>query len=124
MSGEDAGKIQRRVVDAVEGETAIEVKDIVGGIDRDQFGAYMDMVKAPDGGDPLFRKVKYVFTKTEGAIANLEYMAERIEGRGLASRFTIEAFDRQGKRYVARSLEEAIAIKQLLLAPKKEAVHE
>jgi hypothetical protein len=91
------------------------VKDIVGAIDRDQFGAYMDMLQALDGGDPLFQKVKYVFTKTEGAIANLEYMSEQIEARGLEGIFSIEAFDAQGTRRVARSRKEATALKQHLL---------
>ncbi|HRC59125.1 MAG TPA: hypothetical protein PKU97_24550, partial [Kofleriaceae bacterium] len=63
-SGQDEGMVQRRVVDAIEGDTAIEIKDITGPIDRDQFGAYMDMLKTPDDGSaPLFKKVKYVFTK-------------------------------------------------------------
>jgi hypothetical protein len=114
-SGEDEGKIQRRVVDAVEGDTAIEVKDIVGGIDRDQFGAYMDMLQALDGGDPIFQKVKYVFTKPEGAIANLDYLGGRMEIPDLRGRLTIEVFDYRGNKRTARSLEEAVAIKKLLL---------
>lgn len=47
--------IQRRVVDAVEGDTAIEVKDVTGPIDQDQFRAYMDMLQTlDDSGVSLF----------------------------------------------------------------------
>lgn len=109
-SGLDEGKIQRRVVDAVEGETAIEVKDIVGPIDRDQFGAYMDMVQGLDGGEPLFRKVRYVFTKQEGAIANLQFMANQMKKRDIAKRLIVEVFDSRGDSYIVSSYEEAIVL--------------
>jgi hypothetical protein len=117
-SGEDEGKIQRRVVDAVEGETAIEVKDIVGGIDRDQFGAYMDMLQALDGGDPLFQKVKYVFTKTEGAIANLEFMAGQMKSGDAVGHLTIECFDSKGNKHAASSYEEAMGVLRALRSTK------
>jgi hypothetical protein len=115
-SGIDEGKIQRRVVDAVEGDTAIEVKDVIGQIDRDQFGAYMDMLKTPDDGSaPLFKKVKYVFTRPEGAIANLEYIAEHMKNPDLQGRLAIEIFDYQGSRHGASSSEEISILRKLLI---------
>lgn len=110
-SGVDEDKIQRRVVDAVEGDTAIEVKDVTGPIDRDQFGAYMDMLKSPDDGSaPLFREVKYVFTRPEGAIANLEYMARTMDKRRFQGKLIIECFDRQGRKHAVVSANDAMRL--------------
>ncbi|MEZ4360424.1 MAG: hypothetical protein R3B48_09600 [Kofleriaceae bacterium] len=110
-SGVDEGKLQRRVVDAVEGDTAIEIKDIIGLIDQDQFAAYLDMLKAPDDGSaPLFKKVKYVFTNPEGAIANLEFMALAMSNRRVQGKLTVECFDRQGRKHVVRSSDDAMRL--------------
>jgi hypothetical protein len=107
-SGVDEGKIQRRVVDAVEGVTAIEVKDVTGPIDRDQFGAYMDMLKTPDDGSaPLFKKVKYVFTRPEGAVTNLEFMAQAMSDRHRVGKLYVEVFDRSGARHIVENSTEA-----------------
>lgn len=113
-SGIDEGQIQRRVVDAVEGDTAIEVKDVAGPIDQDQFGAYMDMVQGLDGGDPLFRKVKYVFTKPEGAIANLDFMASQMRRSNVEDRLIVECFDSKGGRHSASTYEEAMSLLKML----------
>jgi hypothetical protein len=48
--GENAGKTERRVVDMVQGETAVEVKDIAGKIDANQFEAYLDLLKVQEEG--------------------------------------------------------------------------
>jgi hypothetical protein len=110
-SGKDEGKTQRRVVDAVEGRTAIEIKDVVGFVDRDQFEAYLDMLKAPtDGSAPLFKKVKYVFTNPEGAIANLEFMATAMSNRRIQGKLTVECFDRQGRKHVVTSPDAAMRL--------------
>jgi hypothetical protein len=75
--GENAGKTERRVVDMVQGETAVEVKDIAGKIDANQFEAYLDLLKIQEeGADVGITKLKYVFTKPEGAVANLERFVE------------------------------------------------
>ncbi len=108
-SGIDKGQVQRRVVDAVEGDMAIEVKDVAGPIDRDQFGAYLDMLQNPvDGSDPLFRKVKYVFTKLEGAMANLEYMGRVMGDRRFQGKLIVECFDHKGRKHTVASARDAM----------------
>jgi hypothetical protein len=110
-SGMDEGQVQRRVVDAVEGDTAIEVKDVAGPIDRDQLGAYIDMLQNPvDGSDPLFRNVKYVFTKPEGAIANLQFMAQAMNNRRIQGRLTVECFDRRGRKHSVATEDDAMRL--------------
>lgn len=108
QSGYSEGKIERRVVDAVEGRTAIEVKDVTGPIDREQFGAYLDMLRTPDdGGQPLFDKVKYVFTHPEGAKANLELFARAMSEREVAGKLLIEVFDHSGTSHLVTSSRDA-----------------
>jgi hypothetical protein len=107
-SGDNAGKLEGRVIDAVQGKTAIEVKDIKGKIDQEQFGAYLDMMRRPeDGGEAQIEKLKYVFTKPEGAIKSLELLAEAMERRDLQGRIIIEAFDRSGHQHTASTATEA-----------------
>lgn len=118
-SGIDEGQVQRRVVDAVEGDTAIEVKDVAGPIDQDQFGAYMDMLQNPvDGSEPMFQKVKYVFTKPEGAIANLEFMAGRMRYGDISGRLVIECFDSSGNRHSVSTYENALRLLKILRSSK------
>lgn len=118
-SGIDEGQVQRRVVDAVEGDTAIEVKDVAGPIDQDQFGAYMDMLQNPvDGSEPMFQKVKYVFTKPEGAIANLEYMAGRMRYGDISGRLVIECFDSSGNRHSVSTYKNALRLLKILRSSK------
>ncbi|NJM91009.1 MAG: hypothetical protein HC863_01685, partial [Myxococcales bacterium] len=109
-SGVDAGKVQRRVVDAVEGDTAVEIKDILGLIDRDQFEAYLDMLESTDGDKPLFQKVKYVFTNPEGAIANLEFMAGQMRKIHVDKKLVVECFDSRGVKHVTDSYEGAMRL--------------
>lgn len=98
QSGDNAGKLERRVVDAVDGRTAIEVKDVTGPIDRDQLAAYLDMLqRREDGGEPMFDKVKYVFTNPKGALANLELFAHTMESRELRGRIVVGVFDERGE---------------------------
>lgn len=117
-SGKNAGRRERRVLDAVQGKTAIEVKDITGPIDREQFGAYLDLLRnAANGGDAKIKKIKYVFTNPKGAIANLEFMAREMKQPDLAGHILVEVFDQRGKRHTATDSSEALA----LLAHLKEA---
>lgn len=75
------------------------------------FGAYLDMLVAPgDGSAPMFKKVKYVFTNPEGAIANLEFLGDQIASRGLNGKLTIEVFDFHGSLRVARSPGEVVTL--------------
>ncbi|MBP8805095.1 MAG: hypothetical protein KBG48_11745 [Kofleriaceae bacterium] len=109
--GENAGKTERRVVDMVQGETAVEVKDVAGKIDANQFEAYLDLLKIQEeGGDVGITKLKYVFTKPEGAVANLEKVATAMQDSRTAGRLTVEVFDHSGQRHVARSPEDALRL--------------
>jgi hypothetical protein len=106
--GENAGKVESRFIDAVQGDTAIEVKDIQGKIDEEQLGAYLDMLKARQKtGEGTIKKLKYVFTKPEGAVANVEVIAKSMEQSDFAGRISIEAFDRNGKRHIATTAADA-----------------
>jgi DNA-binding helix-hairpin-helix protein with protein kinase domain len=113
-SGDNAGKMERRVIDAVQGRTAIEVKDTKAKIDQEQFGAYLDMLEKKTAGGPEIDKLKYVFTKPEGAIANLDMFALRMSQEYLSGRITVEVFDFAGQRHVVTSADEAIATLSLL----------
>jgi hypothetical protein len=101
-SGENEGQIETRVSDLVVGREAREVKDIEGKIDAEQLGAYLDILR-----DDKLRestgidRVRYVFTKPEGAIANLESLASSMTDKQLAGRVTVEVFDKGGVRHVA-----------------------
>lgn len=113
--GENAGKTERRVVDMVQGETAVEVKDIAGKIDANQFEAYLDLLKIQEeGGDVGITKLKYVFTKPEGAVANLERFAKVLENDRLAGKISVEVIDHRGQRHTATTRETVMALKQLL----------
>lgn len=113
--GENAGKTERRVVDMVQGETAVEVKDVAGRIDANQFEAYLDLLKAEDRADGLqLTKLKYVFTKPEGAVANLERFAKVLENDRLAGKISVEVIDHRGQRHTATTRETVMALKQLL----------
>ena len=113
--GENAGKTERRVVDMVQGETAVEVKDVAGRIDANQFEAYLDLLKIQEeGGDVGITKLKYVFTKPEGAVANLERFAKVLENDRLAGKISVEVIDHRGQRHTATTRETVMALKQLL----------
>jgi hypothetical protein len=114
-SGKNAGRRERRVLDAVQGKTAIEIKDITGPIDRDQFGAYVDLLSRPrDGSAPQIKKLTYVFTNPTGAIANLEFFGEQMNALDLRGMIKVEVFDRSGRRHLATSKREALELKTVL----------
>jgi hypothetical protein len=121
--GMNAGKTEGRVIDLMEGKTAIEVKDVKGPIDQEQFGAYMDMLrsrslKSGTEGSVKIDKVKYVFTNPEGAIANLEFMADRMDRLEFGNRISVEAFDQSGKRHIATTSDEAVRLLTTLKGEK------
>ena len=110
-SGENEGNIETRAADLVVGREAREVKDIEGKIDEEQFGAYVDqMIRPAKQGVHQFDKLRYVFTKPQGAIANLEFMAERMALPELERRLTVEVFDRQGRSHVVGTRADALTL--------------
>jgi hypothetical protein len=113
-SGDNAGKLEGRVIDAVQGKTAIEVKDIKGKIDQEQFGAYVDMLEKKIPGGPEIEKLKYVFTKPEGAIASLEFLAKAMSKEEMSGRVSVEVFDNYGSRRIATTPEEAMKLLGIL----------
>lgn len=110
-SGDNAGKIETRAADLVVGREAREVKDIEGKIDEEQFGAYVDELTRPEqGGARAFDTLRYVFTKPGGAIANLEFIADKMMWPALQQRLTVEVFDRQGVPHVATTSKEVLQL--------------
>lgn len=124
LSGEGAGQIESRVIDAVDGGTAVEIKDISSKIDEDQLGAYLDMLegnlKTGVNGKkaPEIEKVKYVFTKTEGAIANLKMFADKLAIKENVGRLSVEVFDWKGVRHIVTSQAQALQLLRQLTATK------
>jgi hypothetical protein len=60
----------------------------------------MDVLQAPDeSGNKAFDKAKYVFTKEEGAIANLEFLAKQMSRSDVKGKLTIEVFDNTGRSH-------------------------
>ena len=127
-TGPNAGKIESRVIDAVDGNTAVEVKDISGRIDEDQLGAYLDMMAgklrtgATGKQPPEITKIKYVFTKTEGAIANLKLFAEHLTIQDNVGRLTVEVFDWQGNRHTVTTPTQALQLHGRLTAPRSQSL--
>ena len=115
-SGENEGQIETRAADLVVGREAREVKDIEGKIDEDQFGAYLDALTRPEeGGARAFDKLRYVFTKPEGAIANLRFFAKKLAEANLRELLTVEVFDTSGISHTAQTSEQAFALLNQLL---------
>jgi hypothetical protein len=111
-TGGKAGQIEVRKIDLVDGDRAIEVKDVGGPIDKDQFAAYLDMVENETqvmrpAGTTAIKKVRYVFTRPEGARANLGFFAEQLRRPRLALRLSIEAFDATGVKRTVTTAREA-----------------
>ena len=73
---------------------AIEVKDVKGKIDTDQYDAYVANIRNRKhvDGKPVER-LKYVFTEPEGAMANLKFFIEQFGKESMAGKLTVEVFD-------------------------------
>jgi hypothetical protein len=102
----------------VRGKEIVEIKDITGSIDEEQFGAYVDAlrddkVRAELGAESL----RYVFTKPEGAIANLEFLRNAFDKERLVGRLTIEVYTRDGTVRTATTRAEAMQLLTSLGAP-------
>jgi hypothetical protein len=110
-SGDSAGQVETRVADLVVSREAREVKDIEGKIDTDQLAAYADLLRDAKLREAVgIDRLRYVFTKPEGAIANLRIVAEAMSRPDLAMRLTIEVFDRHGRRHIVTTPTEARAL--------------
>ena len=115
--GDNAGKIEKRVIDAVDGATAVEVKSGAGEIDQGQLGAYLDMVRGniePGANAPTIKRLKYVFTDPEGAKANLAKFAEVLVRDELVGRVSVEYYDRRGAVHRVTTADQARATILLL----------
>jgi len=55
-----------------------------------------------------------VFTKPEGGLANLKFMADQLGIEGLEGKLRVEVFDRTGRKHIARSKDEALTVLALL----------
>jgi hypothetical protein len=114
-TGENEGKLETRTADMLVGREAREVKDIEGGIDQEQFGAYIDEMLRPDKeGKSKFDTLRYVLTKPEGAIANLEFFADALGSQRLHDRLTVEVFDASGASHLVTTREQAMALLEQL----------
>lgn len=123
-SGPETGHTETRQADflvgkdKVKGKEIVEIKDIDGKIDEDQFGAYADAlhddkVRATFGAE----RMRYVFTKEAGAAANLEYLADSYQRHRLDGLLTIEVFGRDGAVHVASNKAEAMELLKNLRNP-------
>jgi hypothetical protein len=109
--GENAGSTETREADLVVGREIREVKHIEGKIDEDQFDAYVDLLRDDKACKQLgIDKLRYVFTKPEGAVANLKFMARALTREGLHGRLTVEVFDVSGTSHLATTPEQARAL--------------
>lgn len=122
-TSDKAGQLEERVIDLVEGNRAIELKDVGGPIDKDQFKAYVDMVTGETevtgrSGPTSIRKLRYVFTRPEGARANLGFFAHELErDLDLERILTIDVFDATGMRHTVANSREARAMLARLGGP-------
>jgi hypothetical protein len=114
-SGAKAGEVEERTIDLVEGNRAIEVKDVGGPIDKEQFKAYLDMVQNQTevglkDGETTIRRVTYVFTRPEGARANLGFLANELEKERIAKVLVIEVFDTAGTKHTITTAKKGRAV--------------
>jgi hypothetical protein len=113
------GVAEKRVIDLFDGKRAIEIKDIEGPIDRDQFDAYADMMAKETpvkfgGTERRVEVLQYVFIRPDGARANLELFAKQLARPELRGRLSLEVFDHAGTRHAVTSKEQALALLERL----------
>ena len=113
--GENEGNIETRRADMVVGRELREVKDIEGKIDPEQFQAIVDLLS-----DDKLRKqmgvdtARYVMTKENGAIANLDFFADALSRKELRGVLLVEVFDASGVSHLVTTPEQAIALLEQL----------
>ena len=97
--------------DKVQGKEIVEVKDIEGLIDVEQFGAYADALRDDNVRTQMgAERLRYVFTKSEGAVASLEFLANSYDKANLAGRLTIEVYLPDGSVKSARNEQQAMQL--------------
>lgn len=104
--GENAGQIEKRFIDAVDGTKAVEVKSGAGPIDEGQLGAYLDMLKGNlrEGSKvAAVDKLEYVFTDPAGAKENMALFADYLDAEYLQGRLSVVVYDAQGAKIVIRT---------------------
>lgn len=108
-SGPNAQKTETRVADLVVDGEIREVKDVAGPIDTEQFGAYIDALNDDTVRSMLgVKKLRYVFTKLEGARQNMKFFVEKFEDKRVREFFTVEYFDANGVRHTVTSHDAAL----------------
>lgn len=106
-SGANEGKHEDRVADVVVDGEIREIKDVDGPIDEGQLDAHLDAVRDDKLSKSLgAKKVRYVFTKEAGALANESLMMSRFESQESQGLLTVEVVDRSGTHHYASNLGE------------------
>lgn len=118
--GENQGKTEDRVADMVQGGEIKEIKDVDGRIDEGQLGAHLDAV----GDDQLSAslaatKVRYVFTKEAGFLANQSVLESTMMRASSRRRFVIEVIDSRGNRHEASTPRELADLFRMLRGRKQ-----
>lgn len=62
--------------------------------------------------------MKYVFTKPEGAIANLELFAKVLSNPRFQAKVIVEVFDSGGRKHTVRDAAEAMKLHAQMVASK------
>jgi len=74
-------------------------------------------MKAPDdSGRARLEKLTYVFTKPEGGLANLEFMAKAMTRPDLKDRLVVQVFDQGGKMHEVKTASGALDLLRQLRA--------
>lgn len=106
-SGANEGKREDRVADVVVGGEIREIKDVDGPIDEGQSDAHLDAVRDDKLSKSLgAKRVRYVFTKQAGALANEALLMSRFEGQESKGLLIIEVIDRSGTPHQVSTLRE------------------
>lgn len=119
--GPNAGHKETRAADflvgreKIQGKEIVEVKDIEGEIDKEQFSAYVDAIRDDKVRASLgAERMRYVFTKEAGAAANLEFLANAFDKERLVGVMTIEVYAVDGSMKIATDRGEAMRIMKSL----------
>lgn len=116
-SGKTEGQTETRQADfivgkdKVKGTEIVEVKDIDGKLDEDQFAAYVDALRDDKTRSQLgAERIRYVFTKPAGARASLEFLAGAFDEFKLSNQLFIEVYMPDGSVRPAANDKQALRI--------------
>jgi hypothetical protein len=103
-----------RVIDLLRNEEAIEIKDVSGPIDQDQYFAYVQLMESGQvvEGSPV-KKLKYVFLNEDGALANLLFFSKQLSKPAMRNKLEVEVFVKGEKKTVRTAAEATKLFKQL-----------